>query len=101
MHVVLGFAMVVVALVGARRFDGMSFGSYGHAGTIFLVVLGPIGAAVMSFDFRSLWTAVRALVDSIVSRADRRRRQVLADCYEVGRALRAGRTLDASRVLSA
>src|SRR5262249_51878054 len=45
MHVVLGLIMVIGALVGARRLDGTTFGSFGHAGTILLVVLGPIGAA--------------------------------------------------------
>lgn len=101
MHVLIGLVLVASALVGARWLDGMTFGQFGHAGTILLVCLGPLGAAIMAFDGRSLLVALRSLVEAIGGRSQRRRREVLAECYEVGRLLRAGRPLEASRILSA
>src|SRR5262245_25525037 len=99
MHVLMGLVMVVMALFGARRFDGAAVGSLGHLGTILLVVLGPIGAAVMSHDWRAIVTAFRRLADALAGRATERRKQVLSQCYEVGRALRQGRAMDASHIL--
>ena len=100
MHVLFGLLMVVGALYGARALDGTTFGSFGHPGTILLVVLGPLGAAVMSFDGRALWNGVRQLGAAIAGRAHARRRRTMNECYEVGRALRAGQPLAASRVLA-
>lgn len=101
MHVILGLAMIVGALWGARTLDGATVGSFGHVGTIVLVVFGPLGAVVMSHDGRALLGAVRRLAEALVVRAGPRRKRTLDDCYEVGRRLRAGRPVEAANLLAA
>jgi chemotaxis protein MotA len=101
MHVLFGLVMMVAALWGARALDGATVGSFGHIGTIVLVVLGPLGAAVMSHDFRTLVNGVKRLAEALAGRAPERRKRTLSECYEVGRAMRAGKPLEASQILQA
>jgi chemotaxis protein MotA len=99
MHILIGLVMVVTALWGARALDGATVGSFGHAGTLLLVVLGPLGAAVMSHDLRAMISGCKLLAEAVAGRATERRRRTLSQCYEVGRALRQGRAVDASHIL--
>src|SRR5256885_6636020 len=99
MHVLVGLVMVVGALWGARALDGATVGSFGHTGTLLLVIAGPLGAAIMSHEARAIARGLRRLVEAIGARAEERRRQTLTECYEVGRAMRAGKPLEAARIL--
>jgi chemotaxis protein MotA len=101
MHVLVGLIMVVAALAGARTLAGATFGSFGHIGTLVLVVFGPLGAAVMSHDGAALAAALRRLAEALRGRRELDRKRTLDECYEVGRALRGGRPLDASHILQA
>jgi chemotaxis protein MotA len=101
MHVLFGLILVVGALWGARTLDGAAVGSFAHLGTLMLVVLGPLGTAVMSHDGRALVSGLRRLVEALSGRATERRKRTLSECYEVGRALRAGKPLEASQILQA
>jgi chemotaxis protein MotA len=99
MHVLVGIVMIVGALAGVRLLDGTVVGTFGHVGTVVLVLFGPLGAAVMSHDWEALRSAVRILLEAFSGRATQRRKQTLSECYEVGRLLRAGRIAEAARIL--
>jgi chemotaxis protein MotA len=91
--------MVVGGLFAARGLEGMKLGGFEHLGTLVLVVLGPLGAAVMSHDGASLLSSWRCLVDALRGRAEERRRRTLETVHAAGRALRAGKPLEASQLL--
>jgi chemotaxis protein MotA len=99
MHVLVGIVMIVGALAGVRLLDGTVIGTFGHVGTMVLVLLGPLGAAVMSHDWEALRSSIKILFEALSGRASAKRKQTLTECYEVGRLLRSGKIADAARVL--
>jgi chemotaxis protein MotA len=99
MHVLVGIVMIAGALAGVRLLDGTVIGTFGHVGTIVLVMLGPIGAAILSHDGDALRNSLRILREAFAGRQAAKRKQTLTECYEVGRLLRSGRISEAARLL--
>lgn len=99
MHLVIGLLLVLSAVASARLFDGIHVGPLGPLGTLLLVGVGPLGAAVMSHDWRAIANAFRILIEAIRGDAAEKRKRTLSDCYQVGRALKAGRASEAAALL--
>ena len=68
MHVLMGVAVLIGSLWAAHHFVSASFGGLFHLGSLVLLALAPIGAALIAYDLRTignsiLWT-LRALFES-------------------------------------
>ena len=101
MHVILGLAVLAASLYTGHRFSSATFGGLLHVGSAIILLAAPVGAALIAYDLRTLGACVLWSFRALFGRhgGKKSRRLMLEDLYAFGRAVRAGRAVEASEVL--
>ncbi len=101
MHVFLGLAILVCSLWAGHRFSSATFGGLLHLGSALILIAAPIGAACIAYHLRTLGACVLWSFRALFGKGggEKARRLMLEDLYAFGRAVRAGKAVEASEVL--
>lgn len=101
MHILLGILLIAGTFLLAM--DHMSAEFTGFYNTYSLILLGgvPVGLAVLSYRFSTLWMALKGLGRSFLARPEAERERLVASLTAFGREVRRERSLAASAILEA
>lgn len=101
MHVILGLVGLAATLYATRTHMPNAFSGYFHPAALILLLGAPPSILLVGHHTRTLWEAIRVLVEALRFDARGARERLLADLYRFGRELRQGRPVDASKVAAA
>lgn len=99
MHVLIGALIIAGSFLAAFQYIEMDFTGFFHLYAAILLAGVPIGLAVLTYRFRTLWQSIKGLWAAISNSPIDERERLVENLVAFARAVRADRASEAAQIL--
>jgi chemotaxis protein MotA len=100
MNIILGIIGLAASLYVTRSHMPTAFTGFFHPAAFVLLLGAPPSILLIGHDMRSIWDALRVLVEALTHRPRAAQTQMVVDLYRFGREIKQGRPVEAERALA-